>query len=334
MLFVYDSTRVNGGCWICYRGYDSNTNTIGYQVRTNSTKYKASDKGYAYRIWLQTADEGKFMPVNTSSATNGTTNLSSSMNTRKFLLGGDIRYYSTNATTNANADLTATTMWQQYTFPLSYSFNNTSSALSLTVSKPVYMVCTDEGNGLGKLISPYYTQTLPTNEDGKLYVLLGYMYSATNLEMTLEHPIFEYRNGSIGLWSSNSHTHSTNDISGLEFQQISLPSNLGAELYVNDYICILEINHSPGAVSKTITTSWSDIDTITDDIPKVPDQYAPTTPVMSMSSGTMNILVKIGDTNNGKGVVQVRMISGTGTLPPNNYIRCTLAWRRPPASIV
>jgi len=30
MLFVYDSTLVNGGAWICYRGYDANTNTIGY----------------------------------------------------------------------------------------------------------------------------------------------------------------------------------------------------------------------------------------------------------------------------------------------------------------
>ena len=224
MLFVYDSTRVSGGCWVCYRGYDSNTNTIGYQVRTNSTKYKASDKGYAYRIWLQTADDGKFMPVNTSSATNGTTNLSSSMNTRKFLLGGDIRYYSTNATTNANADLTANTMWQQYTFALGYSFNNTSSALSLTVSKPVYMVCTDEGKGLGKLASPYYTQTLPSSADGKLYVLLGYMYSATNLEMTLEHPIFEYKNGSIGLWSSNNHTHSQAELLGVPNTYEIIPS--------------------------------------------------------------------------------------------------------------
>lgn len=25
MLFIYDSTRVNGGCWICYRGYNANT---------------------------------------------------------------------------------------------------------------------------------------------------------------------------------------------------------------------------------------------------------------------------------------------------------------------
>ena len=26
MLFVYDSTRVAGGCWICYRGYNSDNN--------------------------------------------------------------------------------------------------------------------------------------------------------------------------------------------------------------------------------------------------------------------------------------------------------------------
>ncbi len=30
MLFIYSSTIVEGGGWICYRGYDANTNTIGY----------------------------------------------------------------------------------------------------------------------------------------------------------------------------------------------------------------------------------------------------------------------------------------------------------------
>ena len=36
MLFIYDSTRGSDGGWICYRGYDSNTDKIGYQLRTNS----------------------------------------------------------------------------------------------------------------------------------------------------------------------------------------------------------------------------------------------------------------------------------------------------------
>ena len=196
MLFVYDSTRVTGGCWICYRGYDSNTNTIGYQIRTNSTKFTATDKGYRYRIWLET-DNGKYMPVNTSTSTNATANRSTAMNTRAFWLGGKILYNSTDGTTNANAQMSATTLWQQYSLNLGYSFNNTGSALVLTVDSPLYMVAEPLGNGKAKLKTPYYTQTLPSSENGLLYVYLGHMYSATNLELALDHPIYEYKNGSI-----------------------------------------------------------------------------------------------------------------------------------------
>lgn len=201
MLFVYDSSRVNDGCWICYRGYDSNTNTIGYQLRTNSTKYVATDKGYRYRLWLQTSNDGKFMPVNLSTSTDATSNRSNNMNTREFLIGGDIRYNATNGTVNANAEMSATTLWQQYTLSLGYSFNNTGSALTLTASKPLYMVAIPTGGGNARLTSPYYTQSLPSSNDGKIYILLGYMYSATSMELVLEHPVFEYRDGSVGLYN-------------------------------------------------------------------------------------------------------------------------------------
>lgn len=201
MLFVYDSARIDGGCWICYRGYDANTNTIGYQLRTNSTKYIATDKGYKYRIWLQTSEDGKFMPVNTSTSTNATAKRSSAMNTREFIIGGDIRYYSADGTTNQDAEMSATTMWQQYAFSLGYSFNNTGSALALSIGKPVYMVATPTSNGKARLTSPYYTQDLPNSQDGNIYILLGYMYSATNIELTLEHPVFEYKSGGVGLYN-------------------------------------------------------------------------------------------------------------------------------------
>lgn len=199
MLFVYDSTRVDGGCWICYRGYDSNT--IGYQLRTNSTKYIATDKGYKYRLWLQTSEDGKFMPVNTSTSTDAIANRSTSMNNREFIIGGDIRYNGTDGTTNQNAEMNAYTMWQQFVFSLGYSFNNTGSALALSIGKPVYMVATPTSNGKARLTTPYYTQDLPNSVDGKIYILLGYMYSATYIEMTLGHPVFEYRNGSVGLYN-------------------------------------------------------------------------------------------------------------------------------------
>lgn len=202
MLFVYDSTRVEGGCWICYRGYDSNTNTIGYQIRTNNTKLTATDKGYRYRLWLET-DNNKFMPVNISTSTNATANRSSAMNTREFWLNGKILYNATNGTTNANALLSATNLWQQYTLSLGYSFNNTGSALDLSIDTPLYMVAEYMGNGKAKLKTPFYTQTLPNEADGKLYIYLGHMYSATNLELALDHPIYEFKGGTLRLFKED-----------------------------------------------------------------------------------------------------------------------------------
>lgn len=210
MLFVYDSTRVDGGCWICYRGYDSNTNTVGYQIRTNSTPFTATDKGYKYRLWLET-DGNKYMPVNTSTSTNATANRSSAMNTREFWIGGKILYNATNGTTNANATMSATTLWQQYTLTLGYSFNNTGSALTLTPNEPLYMVAKAKGNGKAQLNTPYYTQTLPSTEDGLIYIYLGHMYSATALELALDHPVYEYKNGHIRLYQET-HTHTKSEI--------------------------------------------------------------------------------------------------------------------------
>lgn len=236
MLFVYDSTRVDGGCWVCYRGYDSNTNTIGYQIRTNSTPYTATDKGYRYRLWLET-DDGKYMPVNTSTSTNATANRSSAMNTREFWIGGNILYNGTNGTTNANATMGATSLWKQYTLSLGYSFNNTGATLEMTYPAPVYMVAKPTSNGKARLNTPYYTQTLPSTENGLIYIYLGHMYSATSLELALDHPVYEYKNGGIRLYtaeyskseidtllngkSDSNHTHnqyltSHQDISGKE----------------------------------------------------------------------------------------------------------------------
>jgi len=72
MLFIYNSTVVSGGCWICYRGYDANSNTIGYQVRTNNSTMKAADKFYRYRLLFTSADGHKWVPANTSTSTNTT----------------------------------------------------------------------------------------------------------------------------------------------------------------------------------------------------------------------------------------------------------------------
>lgn len=201
MLFVYDTTRVSGGCWICYRGYNTNDNTLGYQIRTNSQRMYATDKTYLYRILLE-VDDTHYMPVNTSTSTSADVSKTSTMNSREFRLGGKIIYYGYTSAINANAQFGAGYHWIQYPFNLGYSFNNTNSALALTQWSPVYMVAQESSTnkGMAKLVSPYYTQTLPSTEDGKLYIYLGQAYSTTNIELLLEHPIYEYKDGKIRLY--------------------------------------------------------------------------------------------------------------------------------------
>ena len=197
MLFVYDSTRVAGGGWICYRGYDSNQNTIGYQVRTNSYTLPASDKFYRYRLLFTSADNTKFVPANTSTSTNATA--SRTTNTTPINPFGPIVYYGSTTVINANANPGATVLWQQYVLTLGYSFNNTGAALVLTYPGPVYLRCTPQSNG--SAVMDYYTQSLPTTADGKIYILLGFAYSATNIELVINHPVYCYKNGGIHLWT-------------------------------------------------------------------------------------------------------------------------------------
>lgn len=197
MLFVYSSTIVEGGAWICYRGYDANQNTIGYQLRTNSYSLPASDKFYRYRLLFTSADNTKFVPANTSTSTNATA--SRTANTRPINPFGPIMYYASTTAIEANAKPGATVLWQQYTLTLGYSFNNTGAALVLTTSAPVYLRCTPQADG--SAVMDYFTQSLPTTADGKIYILLGYAYSATAIELIMNHPVYHYTNGGIHLWT-------------------------------------------------------------------------------------------------------------------------------------
>lgn len=197
MLLIYDSTRVSGGGWVMYRGYNSDNNTIGYQLRTNSYALPASDKFYRYRLLFTSADNTKFVPANKSTSTNATA--SRTTNTTPINPFGPIVYYGSTTAIEANAKPGVTVLWQQYVLTLGYSFNNTGAALVMTTSKPVYLKCTPQADG--SAVMDYYTQALPSTEDGKIYILLGYAYSATNIELIANHPVYYYKNGGVRLWT-------------------------------------------------------------------------------------------------------------------------------------
>lgn len=200
MLFIYDSTRGEEGGWICYRGYysDKDTNTTGYILRTNSTIRTALNRGYKYRIWFTSFDHTHWVPANTSSSTNATSKRTP--NTAIIDPFGEIIYCSTNGTIQADANLSATACWQQYVVTLGYSFNNTGAALTLTFPAPVYIKCEPQTGGGVEMID--YVQELPSTEDGYVYLFLGMAYSATAIELTPHHPIYEYKGGAIRLWTN------------------------------------------------------------------------------------------------------------------------------------
>ena len=195
MLFVYDSTRVTGGCWICYRGYDS-TDTI--YLRPYYCALPATDTGYRYRLWFKSLDGSGWIPANTSTSTNSTD--ARTPNTRTIDPFGEIVFCSKDGKINSGANVDNGNLWQQYPFVLGYSFNTTGAALSLAYPAPIYIKCTPQTGGGVKLDG--YTQSLPSTEDGKVYIYLGIAYAAQNVQLIVDHPVYYYYNGAIRLWTN------------------------------------------------------------------------------------------------------------------------------------
>lgn len=240
MLFVYDEDRVSGGCWICYRGYDANTNTIGYQLRTNNSTLHAADKGYRYRLWFTSADGSKWVPANKSTATDATT--SRTPNTTPINPFGPIVYNSTNGTVNANANLPAATLWQQYTLTVGYSFNEPNGAM--TFPAPVYLKCTPQTNGSAVMVE--LVQSLPSTNDGYIYILLGRAYSATAMELIADHPVFYHDGTAIRLWTGAASSGGVTSFNG----------QTGDVTYTAP---VSSVNGQTGAVTLAIPTKVSDL---------------------------------------------------------------------------
>ena len=84
-------------------------------------------------------------------------------------------------------------------------FNNGSS-LTMTPYAPVFLVGTLNGHIFTTNSGTWWTQTIPTTEDGFQYMLIGYAYSTTNVRLFPEHPIYEFKGGSFGLYEKRNNT--------------------------------------------------------------------------------------------------------------------------------
>lgn len=202
MLFVYDPDRVSGGCWVMYYGYNTDTNTIAFQVRTNGITMAMDSSVYRYRLLFTNKTGDKFVPANNSTSTSATS--SKTVIQTPIDPFGNIMYYGTTTAVAAGSKPSASSLWQQYNdISLGYSFNRTGHALTMTASKPVYLKCAPQADGSAIIDSnDPFVQALPTAEDGKIYIFLGIAASATAFMLTMNHPVYFYKAGAIRLWTN------------------------------------------------------------------------------------------------------------------------------------
>lgn len=197
MLFIYNEDRVEDGCWDIYYGYNSDTNTIAYNVRMNTACGLVSKAVYRYEM-LFALPNGDYEPANQSS--NKPTTYTKALTTEKFDPFQPIIFYASTSTISAGSALSTSYSYLQYSgADLRYAFNAGST---LTANRPVYIRCVPQNDCLVKLDGDdCLVQSLPSTSDGKVYIYLGRSTSTTSIWLSQNHPIFEYTNGGIHVWN-------------------------------------------------------------------------------------------------------------------------------------
>ena len=122
------------------------------------------------------------------SAYNGTST-GKTVCTSGFLLGQIL--YSSGAPSGGNyaAGASTSTVYDGYPFDFRYSSN---CASTLTAYRPVYLVGEMHDDGLLYLDETWWTQTTPTEEDGKTYVYVGDAYSAYQVWLSVENKAYQF----------------------------------------------------------------------------------------------------------------------------------------------
>lgn len=190
-----DGTATTDNRWIANANY-ADGNSVAYVVTNYYNRFKAgANKVFPYTIIMQCSD-GRWESIVTSSST-GT---SKARNTHGFRLGQIALMYA-NATYAENATIGDNTVYEEKSDLIDhrYSFNTANDSTSGTTSlKPVYLVgALNTSDGLFYLDATWWTQTLPTTADGKLYIYLGDAYDYYRMTFRIHHPVYCYKNGMI-----------------------------------------------------------------------------------------------------------------------------------------
>lgn len=116
----------------------------------------------------------------------------------------------------------------------------TTQSITLTAYKPVYIKGKLSGTMFKPISTAPLTQSVPTSVDGYQYILVGLAYSSTQMMLGVENLVYEYKNGTFGLYSSNTAT-ATNLIDNEDDLMVNTISG-----YAVDALVVKEINNKFG----------------------------------------------------------------------------------------
>ena len=208
--------------WKMNEWYDSNTNTIGYQIRTNNTTKPVSSASGRYRLLFTSADGTKYVPANASTSTSATA--TKTVTQTPIDPFGRIAYYGSTTVLSENGTPGTSTLYDQYNLTIGYSF----TPITLTANTPVYIKCAPQANGSAIINSTSpMVQSLPSTNDGNIYIFLGIATSTTAIEMFEKHPIYYHDGTGIRIWIGSVIPTNTNQLTnGAGFITSSdLPTN-------------------------------------------------------------------------------------------------------------
>ncbi len=194
------TSRVNitsGGAFRVINYYDSNTTDICNTYMYCGYYYPAQAIN-RYMVCFRKS-ENKLIPAST---TNNSTANTKTINTDTFDPFGGIYYFSSAGTVATTSVVPNGTLHDGFALDLRYSFN---VANVLTANKEVYVVAEPQTDGSAKFRSPTtsgvtagpISQTLPTTDDGKIYIYLGVAYNTYSVVLSRTHPVYQFKNGQL-----------------------------------------------------------------------------------------------------------------------------------------
>ena len=196
----------SGGVWRVINYYDSNSDWGYYQRMVYPNLKAGTGSVHPYSIMMQLAN-GRWASITTTAPNNpGASNVSpkatgKAANTNEFRLSPIYVMYA-NATYADGANIGTYNVYAYHSnlIDARYSFNLESSN-GFTAYSPVYIVGTIS-NGLFKLdTTKWWTCTLPSSDDGKVYIHIGDAYDWYRITLQEHKPIYWYKDGHVRPYS-------------------------------------------------------------------------------------------------------------------------------------